>query len=106
MRNAFRSQRCEDREAPVGGFAKNSIKPLSGFDDVLNGTIPVIRRRLDTMPRRSDLGTLAGLSAPQARLASRRAFQEGDRYRAQNARLAPASAEARPCDRHTGNRER
>jgi hypothetical protein len=32
----------EDREAPVGGFAKNNIKPLSGFDDMLNGTILVI----------------------------------------------------------------
>ena len=50
MRNAFRPQRCEDREAPVGGFAKNGIKPLSGFDDVLNGAILVIRRRLDTVP--------------------------------------------------------
>ena len=59
MRNAFRPQRCEDREAPVGGFAKNSIKPLSGFDDMLNGTVPVIRRSLDTVPRRSDLGTLS-----------------------------------------------
>src|SRR6516162_10587846 len=42
MRNAFRPQCCEDREAPVGDFAKNSIKPLSGFYDMLNGTILVI----------------------------------------------------------------
>ena len=65
MRNTFRPQRCEDREAPVGGFAKKSIKPLSGFDDVLDGTVPVIRRRLDTVPRRSDLGTLS--TPPDAR---------------------------------------
>jgi hypothetical protein len=42
MRNALRPQRCEDREAPVGGFAKNSIKPLPGVDDMLDGTILVI----------------------------------------------------------------
>ena len=42
MRNALRPQRCEDRKALVGGFAKNSIKPLSGLDDMLNGTILVI----------------------------------------------------------------
>jgi hypothetical protein len=42
MRNALRPQRCEDREAPVGDFAKDSIKPLSCFDDVLNGAILVI----------------------------------------------------------------
>ena len=65
MRNAFRPQRCQDRKAPVGGFAKNSIKPLSAFDDMLNGTILVIRRRFDTVPRRSDLGTLS--TPPDAR---------------------------------------
>jgi hypothetical protein len=42
MRNALRPQRCEDREASVGSFVKNSIKPLPGFDDMLNGAILVI----------------------------------------------------------------
>ena len=65
MRDALRPQRCEDREAPVGGFAKDSIKPLSGFDDVLNGAILVIRRELDTVPRRADLDTLS--TPPDAR---------------------------------------
>jgi hypothetical protein len=36
MGNALRPQRCEDREAPIGGLAKDSIKPLSGFDGGLN----------------------------------------------------------------------
>ena len=58
MGNALRPQRCEDREAPIGGFAKDSINPLSGFDNVLKGAILVIRRRLDTVSRRSELGTL------------------------------------------------
>lgn len=65
MGNALRPQRCEDREAPIGGFAKDSIKPLSGFDNVLKGAILVIRRRLDTMSRRSELGTLS--TAPDTR---------------------------------------
>src|SRR6516225_833086 len=65
MGNALRPQRCEDREAPIGGFAKDSVKPLSGFDDVLNGAILVIRRILDTVPRRSDLGTPS--TAPDTR---------------------------------------
>jgi len=59
MRNALRPQRCEDREASVGGFAKDGIKPLSGFDDVLNWAILIIRCILDTVPQRSDLGTLS-----------------------------------------------
>jgi hypothetical protein len=42
MGNALRPQRCEDREAPIGGFAKDSINPLSGFDNVLKGAILVI----------------------------------------------------------------
>src|SRR4029077_16927403 len=63
--NAFRPQRCENREAPIGGFAKDSVKPLSGSDDVLNGAILVIRRILDTVPRRSDLGTPS--TAPDTR---------------------------------------
>ena len=65
MADALRPQRCEDREAPIGGFAKDSVKPLSGFDDVLNGATLVIRRILDTVPRRSDLGTLS--TAPDTR---------------------------------------
>ncbi len=65
MGNALRPQRCEDREAPIGGFAKDSIKPLSGFDNVLKGAILVIRRRLDTVSRRSELGTLS--TAPDTR---------------------------------------
>jgi hypothetical protein len=65
MRNAFRPQRREDREAPVGGFAKNNIKPLSGLDDMLNRTILVIRRGLDAVPLGSDLGTLS--TPPDAR---------------------------------------
>ena len=65
MRNAFRPQRCEDREAPIGGFAKDSVKPLSGFDDVLNGATLVIRRILDTVPRRSDLGILSAAPDPR-----------------------------------------
>src|SRR5215467_735259 len=65
MGNALRPQRCEDREAPIGGFAKDSVKPLSGFDDVLNGATPVIRRILDTVRRRSDLGILS--TAPDTR---------------------------------------
>src|SRR5258706_5875841 len=60
MGNALRPQRCEDREAPIGGSAKDSIKPLSGFDNVLKGAILVIRRRLDTVSRRSELGTQTG----------------------------------------------
>src|SRR5262249_31477837 len=67
MRNAFRPQRCEDREAPVGGFAKSSIKPLSGLDDMLNRAIPVARRRLDPVHTSSDLGTLS--TPPDARYA-------------------------------------
>ncbi len=59
MRDALRSQRCEDRKVPVGGFAKHGVKPLPGFDDVLNGAILVIRRELDTVPRRSDLDALS-----------------------------------------------
>jgi len=59
MRDALRPQRCEDREVPVGGFAKDSIKPLSGFDDVLNRAILVIRRKLDTVPRGANLNTLS-----------------------------------------------
>jgi hypothetical protein len=47
MRDAFRPQPFEDREVPIGGFAKDSIKPLPGFDDVLNRAILVIRRELD-----------------------------------------------------------
>src|SRR6516162_4913945 len=43
---------------PVGGFAKDSIKPLSGFGDVLNRAILVIRRKLDTVPRGANLNTL------------------------------------------------
>src|SRR6516162_10622309 len=65
MGNALRPQRCEDRKAPIGGFAKHSIKPLSGFDNVLKGALLVIRRRLDTVSRRSDLGTLS--TAPDTR---------------------------------------
>ena len=65
MGDALRPQRCEDWEAPIGGFAKDSIKPLSGFDNVLKGTILVIRRRLDTVSRRSELGTLS--TAPDTR---------------------------------------
>ena len=65
MGNALRPQRCEDREAPIGGFAKDSIKPLSGFDNVLKGAILVIRRRLDTVSRRSELGALS--RAPDTR---------------------------------------
>ena len=65
MGNALRPQRCKDREAPIGGFAEDSIKPLSGFDNVLKGAIPVIRRRLDTVSRRSELGTLS--TAPDTR---------------------------------------
>jgi hypothetical protein len=59
MGDALRPQRREDWEAPIGGFAKDSVKPLSGFDDVLNGATLVIRRILDAVPRRSDLGTLS-----------------------------------------------
>ena len=59
MRDALRPQRCEDREVPVGAFAKDSIKPLSGFDDVLNRAILVIRRKLDTVPRGANLNTLS-----------------------------------------------
>ena len=59
MRDAFRPQRCEDREVPIGGFAKDSIKPLSGFNDVLNRAILVIRRGLDTVPRGAKLNTLS-----------------------------------------------
>ena len=58
MRDALRSQRREDRKAPVGGFAEHGVKPLPSFDDVLNGAILVIRRELDTMPCRSDLDAL------------------------------------------------
>ena len=65
MGDALPPQRCEDRETPISGFAKDSVKPLSGFDDVLNGAILVIRRILDTVPRRSDLGTLS--TAPDTR---------------------------------------
>ena len=59
MRDAFRPKRREDREVPVGGFAKDSIKPLSGFDDVLNRAILVIRRKLDTVPCGANLNTLS-----------------------------------------------
>ena len=59
MGDALRPQRREDWEAPIGGFAKDSVKPLSGFGDVLNRATLVVRRMLDTMPRRSDLGTLS-----------------------------------------------
>ena len=55
------AQCCEDRKAPVGGFAKPGVEPLPGFDDVLNGAILVIRRELDTVPRGTDL---RALSAP------------------------------------------
>src|SRR6202171_4660381 len=65
MGNALRPQLGEDREAPIGGFAEDSIKPLSGFDNVLKGAILVIRRRLDTVSRRSELGTLS--TAPDTR---------------------------------------
>jgi len=61
----LRPQRCEDREAPIGSFAKDGVKPLSGFDDVLNRAALVIRSVLDTVPRRSDLGTLS--TAPDTR---------------------------------------
>jgi hypothetical protein len=44
---------------PVGGFAKDGIKPLSGFDDVLNRAVLVIRRKLDTVPRGANLNTLS-----------------------------------------------
>ena len=93
MGNALRPQRCgEDREAPIGGFAKDSIKPLSGFDNVLKGAILVIRRRTryrvatigtryslvhgarwagDIPPefwmQRTDMHSWRGLSAPRAR---------------------------------------
>jgi len=79
MGNALRAQRCEDREAPVGGFAKDSIKPPSGFDDVLNGAILVIRRRLDTVPRCSDLGTLS--TPPDTRYAPEFWMQRTDMRR-------------------------
>ena len=59
MRDALRPQGSEDREVSVGGFAKDGVKPLPGFDDVLNGAILVIRRELDTVPRRSDLDALS-----------------------------------------------
>src|SRR5215469_8154229 len=65
MGNALCPQRSEDREAPIGGFAEDSVKPLSGLDDVLNGAILVIRRILDTVPRRSDLGTLSAAPDPR-----------------------------------------
>ena len=65
MGDALRPERCENREAPIGGFAKDSVKPLSGFDDVLNGAILIIRRILDTVPRRSDLSALP--TAPDTR---------------------------------------
>ncbi len=65
MGNALRPQRCEDREAPIGGFAKDSIKPLSGFDNVVKGAILVIRRELDTVPRGADLDALS--TPPDAR---------------------------------------
>src|SRR5215469_18177986 len=65
MGDALRPQRCEDREAPIGGLAKNGVKPLSGLDNVLNGATLVIRRILDTVSRRSDLGTLS--TAPDTR---------------------------------------
>ena len=65
MRDALRPQCCEDRKAPVGGFAKHGVEPLPGFDDVLNGTIPVIRRELDTVPRGTDLDALS--TPPDAR---------------------------------------
>ena len=89
MRNAFRPQRCEDREAPVGGFAKKSIKPLSGFDDVLNGAFLVIRRRLDTVPRRSDLGTLA--TAPDTRYSPKFWMKRTDMRRGAGYRRAEPS---------------
>src|SRR4029077_20437181 len=63
MGNALRPQRCEDREARIGVFAKDSIKPLSGFDNVLKGAILVIRRRLDTVSRRSEFGTTLSTAA-------------------------------------------
>src|SRR5215469_2543726 len=65
MGDALLPQLCENREAPIGGFAKDNVKPLSGFDDVLNGATPVIRCILNTVPRRSDLGTLS--TAPDTR---------------------------------------
>ena len=65
MGDALGPQRCEDREAPIGSLAKDSVKPLSGFDDVLNRAILVIRRILDTVPRRSDLSALP--TAPDTR---------------------------------------
>ena len=79
MGNAFRPQRCENREAPIGGFAKDSVKPLSGSDDVLNGAILVIRRILDTVPRRSDLGTLS--ATPDTRYPPEFWMQRTDMHR-------------------------
>jgi len=62
---APRPQRCEDRKAPVGGFAKHGVEPLPGFDHVLNGAILVIRRELDTVPRGANLDALS--TPPDAR---------------------------------------
>jgi len=78
MGNALRPQRCKDREAPIGSLAKDSVKPLSGFDDVLNRAILVIRRILDTMPRRSDLGALS--AAPDTRYPPEFWMQRTDMY--------------------------
>ena len=79
MGDASRPQRCEDREAPIGDFAKDSIKPLSGFDNVLKGAILVIRRRLDTVSRRSELGTLS--TAPDTRYSPEFWMQRTDMHR-------------------------
>ena len=80
MGNALRPRRCEDREAPIGGFAKDSIKPLSGFDDVLNWAILVIRCILDTVPQRSDLGTLSTSTPPDTRYSPEFWMQRADMH--------------------------
>jgi len=78
MGNALRSQRCEDRKALIGGFAEDSIKPLSDFDNVLKRAILVIRRRLDAMSRRSELCTLS--TAPDTRYSSEFWMQRTDMH--------------------------
>ena len=78
MGNALRPQRCEDRKAPIGGFAKDSIKPLSGFDNVLKGAFLVIRRSLDTVSRCSELGTLS--TAPNTRYSPEFWMQRADMH--------------------------
>jgi hypothetical protein len=59
MRDTVRPQRCEDRELQVGGFAKDNIKPLSGFDNVLNRATLVIVRELDPVPDGANLDILS-----------------------------------------------